>query len=101
MYTHHTYQDYASSPPQIYHSIEEEATTIILGVMHHNSSKQLPTVIGESSEVAGDPVSWKHRNTSSASTQLFSELAGGGATIWPNMRSGVVRRRTSFLSGGT
>jgi hypothetical protein len=55
--------------------------------------------MGESSEVAGDPVSWKHFNTSSTLTQVLpSEEEGGGATVWPNiLRSGVACRRTYFL----
>ena len=61
------------------------------------------TVMGERSEVVGEPVSWKHFNTSSASRQLLTEEEeeGGGATIWPNMRSRVLTRRTSFLQHTT
>ena len=40
------------------------------------------TAMGESSEVAGEPVSWKHFNTSSALTQvLVADEEGGGAII--------------------
>ena len=41
------------------------------------------TVMGESSEVAGDPVSWKHSNTSPAlrpDLVAVEEEGGGGAT---------------------
>ena len=47
---------------------------------------KLLTVMGDRSEVAGDPVSWKHSRTSSALTHVLAtaddeEEEGGGATI--------------------
>ena len=57
--------------------------------------------MGESSEVTGEPVSWKQWSMSSALTQVLAaeeeEEEVGGAIIWPNTRSGEGGRRTNFL----
>ena len=52
--------------------------------------------MGERLGSTGDPVSLKQLSTSLTSTESFV-LLGGGATMWPNMRSGVASRRIIFL----